>query len=132
MNQRGHTLLEVVVAVLLLAVALVPVLQLYPSALAAGASQRDLTSLATTAAGKVEELAQALRGGGLGTGTGSQACSTVPGCRVEWSVQPVLASGRAGWLRQVSVVACVDRDGSSSCGPGELQVRYDTRVTSRP
>lgn len=132
MNQSGHTLLEVVVSVLLLAVTLVPLFELYPPVLSANEARRDSVLLSAVASGKLEELGQGLRGGTVGVGTGSQACASLQGCRLEWGVQDVAAHPAAGWLRRAWALACVDRDGSATCDPDEPQVRYETRVTSRP
>lgn len=129
-RQAGHTLLEVLVSVLLLAVALAPLVALYPPLLSAQEAQRDAVVLRLGAAGKLEEVAQGLRGGAA-AGPGSEACSSLPGCLLEWRVDSVQTDSIAGWLRQVEVIACVDRNASGACESGETQVRYATRVTSR-
>jgi type II secretory pathway component PulJ len=131
-NQEGHTLLEVVLSVLLLAVALVPLLQLYPALLSGNRAYQESALLAVAASGKLEELAQGLRGGSVGAATGSEACPAPVGCRLVWTVQDLQTHPTAGWLRHVSVVACSDANSSGTCDPGEVQVRYETRVTSRP
>jgi type II secretory pathway pseudopilin PulG len=132
MSQRGATLLEVVVSVLLLAVALVPLLQLYPPLLSAGTAREEATLLGAAASGKLEELAQGLRGGAVGVGTGTESCAAPAGCRLSYGVQQVAVDPLGGWLRHAWVVACVDSNGNGACDPGEAQVRYETRVTSRP
>lgn len=133
-HERGHTLLEVLVSVLLLSLALAPLLQLYPSLVAANESHRDLAQLAAAASSKVEELGQALRRGTASSGTGSAACAGTPGCLVTWAVQAELTSPtpRVGSLWRVQVAACTDANASGTCDADEPQVRYETKVTSRP
>ncbi len=131
MTERGYTLVEVLVSVLLLAVALAPLLQLYPSLLRANEAQRDLGQLAAVASAKVEELSAGVRAGSVGVGTGSQPCTALPRCHVDWEVATDQQAG-AVWLRRLWVVACVDADGDLTCGAAEPQVRYETKVASRP
>ncbi len=141
MRQEGHTLLEVLVSVLLLAIALVPLLELYPSLLRANESDRDLSVLSATASGRLEELRQELLlKGSAETGPGSGPCPPPadpdnyfpPNCLLQWGVTSFRTDPVSGWLGDAWVVACVDRDSSGSCDQGEPQVRYDKRVTSRP
>lgn len=141
MRQEGHTLVEVLVSVLLLAIALVPLLELYPSLVRANESDRDLSVLSPLASGKLETLRlELLRGPLVGPGSGSEPCPPPadpgdyfpPNCLLQWEVTSLQTHPAGGWLRDAWVVACVDRDSSGACDPGEAQVRYDTRVTSRP
>lgn len=129
-KQAGHALLEVVVSVLLLGIALVPVVAVYPPLLSAQEAERDAQVLGLLAVGKLEELAQVLREGGTLPPAGAETCSTPPGCRLEWRVYDVGTDPIAGWLWQVEVVACLDRNASASCEPEEMVVRDATRVTS--
>lgn len=131
MRQSGHSVLEVLVSAFLLAVALVPLLQLYPQLVSANATQQDTSLLAVVASGRLEELAQAIRAG-AGSGAGQGPCGAVPRCLLLWSVSDVSADPTAGWLRDVRVVACRDEDSNGACDPQEPQVPYATRVTSRP
>lgn len=140
MRQEGHSLVEVLVSVLLLAIALVPLLELYPSLGAANESDRDLGVLSSAAAGKLEALRRQLLEGSLGAGTGFEPCPPPanpadyfpPNCLLQWGVTSFQTDPVGGWLRDAWVVACVDQNSSGACDAGELQVRYDTRVTSRP
>lgn len=134
-DERGHTLLEVLVSVLLLGLALAALLQLYPSLVAANESQRDLAVLSAAASSKVEELGRQLRRKPPVPIPlpGVESCPLVPHCLVTWEVQTE-ATGTtpaAGALWKVQVTACVDADSSSTCEVSELQVRYETKVTSR-
>ncbi|MDR7408262.1 MAG: prepilin-type N-terminal cleavage/methylation domain-containing protein [Armatimonadota bacterium] len=140
MRQQGHTLVEVLVSVLLLALALVPLLELYPSLVAANQSDRDLSILSAVASGRLEELRAGLFEGSVGLGTGSEPCPPpyevgdyFPlNCLLQWDVTSFQTDPVGGWLRNAWVVACVDGNSSGTCDSGELQVRYETRVTSRP
>lgn len=129
-KDSGHTLLEVVVSVLLLAMALVPLVQLYPPVLSFARSQQQTELLASVASGKLEELAQVLRAGGS-VAPGFSPCPVAPGCRVVWQVENVQQHPTAGWLRHLRTVACVDGNTNHQCDPGEEQVAYETRVTNR-
>jgi len=128
-KEAGQALLEVVVSVLLLGIALVPLVALYPPLLSAQEAERDAQVLGLLAVGKLEELAQVLRGGGTLPPAGAETCSTPPGCRLEWRVYDV-GPDPTVWLWHVEVDACVDRNASASCEPEEMVVRDATRVTS--
>lgn len=73
-------------------------------------------------------------GGGAGSTSGTAACAEYPDCRLVWTTITELSSGTAGVgeLDQVNVVACRDTNASMTCDSGEPQVRYDTKVTTRP
>jgi type II secretory pathway pseudopilin PulG len=130
--QSGHTLLEVLASLLLLAVALVPLMEVYPALVRAADAREQVALLEQVAATKLEEVAQAARLGRVGLGVGGEDCAAaVRGCWVRWQVTQVSASPRS-WLREVQATACVDANGNRSCESGELQVSYGTRVTSRP
>ncbi len=131
MNERGHTLLEVLVSVLLLAAALLPLLGLYPQLLSANESQRTFEMLGVVASSRLERL-QELSKSGAAVASGSETCHAAPSCLLVWMVSDLQANAVAGWLRQLEVVACVDSNSDGACGPGEDQARYVTRVTSRP
>lgn len=131
MKERGHTLLEVLVSVLLLAAALLPLLGLYPQLLSANQSRRTFDMLGVVASGRLERLQELLKSGAAVT-SGSETCDVAPSCFLIWVVSDVQADAVAGWLRQLEVVACVDSNSDGACGPGEDQARYVTRVTSRP
>ncbi len=122
-KQAGQALLEVVASVLLLGIALVPLIALYPPLLSAQEAERDAQVLGLLAAEKLEEIAQVVRGGDA-VASGTETCSTPPGCRLQWEVYVV-----EGQLWHVEVFACVDRNASASCEPEEMVVRYVTRVT---
>lgn len=132
--------MEVLVSVLLLAIALVPLLELYPSLVGANESDRDVSVLSAAAAGRLEELRRELLVGPAPIGPGSGPCPPPaeptdyfpPNCLLQWEVTPFQTDPVGGWLMHAWVVACADRDASGACDAGERQVRYDTRVTSRP
>jgi len=129
--QSGHTLLEVLASLLLLAVALVPLMEVYPALVRAADAREQVALLEQVAATKLEEVAQAARLGRVGLGVGGEDCAAaVRGCWVRWQVTQVPAS--SSWLLEVQATACVDANGNRSCESGELQVSYGTRVTSRP
>ncbi len=131
-KQSGHTLLEVLASLLLLAVALVPLMELYPALVRAADAREQLALLEQVAVSKLEEVAQGTRLGRVGLEEGGEDCTgALRSCWVRWRVREVSASPRS-WLREVWTTACVDANGNRSCDPGELQVGHATRVTSRP
>jgi len=131
-KQSGHTLVEVLASLLLLAVALVPLMELYPALVRVADAREQLALLEQVTVSKLEEVAQGTRLGRVGLGAGGEDCTAaLRGCWVRWRVTQVSASPRS-WLREVQATACVDANGNRSCDPGELQVGYGTRVTSRP
>lgn len=71
-------------------------------------------------------------GGAAGSTSGSAACTDLPTCRLVWSTTTEQSSATpgVGRLDQVNVVAC--QSPNATCDPGEPQVRYDTKVTTRP
>jgi len=133
-REGGFSLVEILASVLLLAIALVPIMQLVPSLLQANESRRDLARLAAAGSSKLEELGELGRRGRLSVGTGSESCAGPPNCLLSWSVREEWRSSvpRAGSLYTIEVAACADANGNRTCDPAELQVRYVTRVTQRP
>jgi prepilin-type N-terminal cleavage/methylation domain-containing protein len=132
--EAGFSLVEVLVAVALVAIAIVPLLQLYPGTIETALSGQVQSVLLFVAQEKTEELVGLLRANIDGPASGSAACAPLPNCRLEWTIttDQTSATQGVGKLKHLSVVACEDADASGSCGAEEKQVRYDTKVTSRP
>ena len=131
--ERGVSMIEVLVAVLLIALALAPLMQLYPGLLAADQEADLEMRLGTAASRQMETLIVQLRASGA-VASGSAVCPDLPNCRLQWTVATESSSGLAGvgQLRTVGVLGCLDADASASCGAGEVQVRFDAKVTTRP
>jgi len=119
---------------MLVGLALVPLMQLYPGLLEANQDVETEMRLGVAASRKLEELIASMRADIDAVSSGSEGCADLPGCRLEWTVQSVHLSPApgVGALKSVGVRGCLDADGSLSCDAGEVQVRYDTKVTSRP
>jgi Tfp pilus assembly protein PilV len=132
--QAGFSIVEVLVAALLIAVALVPLMQMFPGLLEQDQIDEATMQLSTAAVRQTESLINTLRGNITGAASGSAACSDVPGCLLVWTITTETSSTTpgVGRLVDVSVIACVDADGNRVCDPGETQVRQDAKVTSRP
>jgi len=133
-REEGFTYVEVLVAALLIAMALVPLMQLFP-----GLVETDLTDETTMVLGAVavrnmESITTSLRNTIAGVASGSATCSDFPKCLVVWTVTTELSSATTGVgsLVDVGVTACADANGSGACDAGENQVHYDAKVTSRP
>lgn len=133
MNERGVTLVELLVALALVSIAVIPFLEIFPVTLAGGRTTDVGLRLDGAAVRKTEELISRLRNN-ENPASGSEACTDMPNCRLEWTVATELSSGvtGVGWLRTVAVTACQDSNGNASCESGEEQVRFNTKVTSRP
>lgn len=133
-HEDGISLPEILVAALLIGLALVPLLKLYPGTL--GYNVSTLNSILSAAAiRKSEELIALMRVRGATTpASGQVTCTDVPNCLLVWTITTEASSIAAGvgWLNDLSVVACQDQDTNNICDAGEPQVRYDTKITSRP
>ncbi len=133
-SECGFTLVEVLVAVAIMGLAIVPLLAFLPGTLApAQVSDTDL-HLGAAAIRKAEELTNRLRADINSVGSGAETCSDVPDCRVEWTIATELSSAATGvgTLKTVSITACQDANANSACDGGEARVRFDAMVTSRP
>lgn len=133
-GQAGLTLIEVLVATLLIGVALVPLMQLYPGLLQTNRQDETTMRLGTVAVRQTETIITSLRGSISSVASGGAACADLPACLVQWTIATEAASTTSGvgQLIDVTVIACVDSDGNGACDAGETQVRYDAKVTSRP
>ncbi|MDR7523495.1 MAG: prepilin-type N-terminal cleavage/methylation domain-containing protein [Armatimonadota bacterium] len=138
--EAGVSLVELLVAAAIIAVALVPLLQVLPAALGPVQVSDVQLRLAAEATRKAEELISRLRDDIHSVSSGAESCDApadpadLPGCRVEWTIATEASSNTfgVGVLKTIRVTACQDRDASGACDEGEEQVRYDTKVTSRP
>ncbi len=132
--QAGFSVIEVLVAALLIAVALVPLMEMFPGLLEEDQVDDVTIQLGAVAVRQTESLINTLRGNISGAASGSAACPDFPGCLVVWTIATEASSGilGVGSLVDVSVIACADTDGNGLCDPGETQVRQDAKVTSRP
>lgn len=132
--QAGLTFIEVLVATFLVGVALVPLIQLYPALLETGDVVDTDTRVGTVAGRKMEEIVNRLRADITSVVSGAETCTDFPSCRVEWTVavESTSAVQGVGSLVTLSITACTDRNGNSACDGGDIIVRYDAKVTSRP
>lgn len=133
-REGGFTLVEVLVAAMIIAIALVPLMQLFPALLDEGRSDETTTRLGTVAVREMESLINSLRGSIGSVASGTAACADLPQCLLVWTITTEASSATpgVGSLVDVSVTACVDANGNGACDPAETQVRYDAKVTSRP
>ena len=133
-GQHGFTLVELLVAALILGLAIIPLLQVVPGTLApAQVSETDLRLAAATTR-KTEEIVGRLRADITSVTSGAEACADLPNCRLQWTITTELSSAApgVGSLRTIATIACRDANTNSACDADEAQVRYDTKVTSRP
>lgn len=127
-------LLELLVAAAIIGLALLPLLQLFPTILAPLPVSDVELRLDGAAIRKSEELVNRLRFDIAGAASGTETCTDVPSCLLVWTITTEQASAvpGVGVLRIIDVVACQDRDGSGACEPAEDQVRLSSKATSRP
>jgi len=133
-GQAGFTLVELLAAALILGVAIIPLLQVMPGVLApAQVTETDLR-LSAAATRKTEEILGRLRADISSVTSGAEACADLPQCRLQWTITTELSSAApgVGSLRTIATIACRDANANSACDVDEAQVRYDTKVTSRP
>ncbi len=133
-RDEGFSLVEVLVAALLIAMALVPMMQLFPGLMQADLTDETTMRLATVAVRNMESITTSLRNNIASVASGSATCSDFPKCLVVWTVATAASSATpgVGSLVDVGVTACQDANGNGACGAGETQVHYDAKVTSRP
>jgi prepilin-type N-terminal cleavage/methylation domain-containing protein len=133
-REAGFSMIEVLVATLIISVALVPLMQLFPGLLEQDMSDETMMRLGTVAVRQMESFTDSLRGNINSVTSGSAACPDLPQCRLVWTIAIEASSAvqGVGSLVDVSVTACVDANGNGVCDAGEAQVRYDAKVTSRP
>jgi type II secretory pathway component PulJ len=133
-SQDGATLIELLVATLLVSVAIVPLLQALPGTVAPAHVSDTVLRLSAAGTRKIEELTNRLRADINGVASGAEVCSDVVNCRAQWTITTDLSSATqgVGVLKSVTVIVCQDADANDVCDAGEDQVRYDTRITSRP
>jgi prepilin-type N-terminal cleavage/methylation domain-containing protein len=133
-SQSGVTLVELVVAAAIIAVALVPLLQIVPGTLGPAQVSDAQLRLESAATRKLEEVVGRLRANIAGVTSGSEACPDLANCRLAWTVTTEASSAApgVGSLVAISMVACQDSNANAVCDAGEEQARLNTKVTSRP
>jgi prepilin-type N-terminal cleavage/methylation domain-containing protein len=133
-EEAGFSLIEVIVAAMIIGVALVPLMQMMPGLIADDQADEATLQLGAVAVRKMEALGNSLRANTSGVRSGAAACSDLPQCLLTWTVttEASTTTQGVGALVDVSVTACVDQNGNGVCDAGEPQIRYDAKVTSRP
>lgn len=133
-DEAGLTLIEVLVALLLIAGALLPLMQLSPGLLRENQQDETTMRLSAVALRQMEATLASLRGNIGSVTSGTAACTDLPTCLAQWTVATEASSATAGvgQLVDVAVIACLDLNSDGTCDAGEPQVRYDAKVTSRP
>lgn len=131
-NESGVTFLEVIVAAFLISLAIIPLMQLLPRSLDATVSSYEVV-LSAAATRRTEQIIALLRTS-TSVGNGSMTCTDLPNCLITWTTTVELSNPdpSIGSLTRVRVTACQDVNQNNVCDPGERQVRYDTKVTTRP
>ena len=134
-HESGVSLIEILAAVFLISIAIVPMLELYPTTLGANRETEYDLILSTVALRKMEENINLLRGqAAVADPNGSATCTDLPNCFLTWTTTVELSSttGGVGSLKTLNVTACEDANANSVCDAGERQVRYDAKITTRP
>jgi prepilin-type N-terminal cleavage/methylation domain-containing protein len=133
-DEAGFSLVELLVAALLIGIAVMPLLQFVPGTLAPIQVSDTELRLSAVATRRNEEIINQLRSNINSVSTGSQVCSDVPNCRVQWTIATEQSSAvnGVGSLKTIATIACRDVNANGTCDSTEDQVRYDTKVTSRP
>ena len=129
--ERGLSLVEVLAAMLLVGIALLPLFQLYPVLLGASGQRDDLTLVGTAATRQMEALVADLVRGATPPDppAGGGACDPPPNCRLTWQVTRENLYGAQLW--RVWVEAWVDTNGDGLPSSSELYAYHTTRVWRR-
>src|SRR5205807_8629919 len=85
-RQGGFTYVEVLVASLLIAVALVPLMQLFPGLVEADLTDETTMVLGAVAVRNMESFTTSLRNNIASVVSGSGTCADFPKCLVVWTV----------------------------------------------
>lgn len=133
-SQRGFSLIEVLVAVLIIGVAVIPLMQLIPGIIGPGEVSAEELRLGAVGVRKTEELINRLRADINSVTTGKEACPDLPNCYTEWQISTEASESITGIgsLVAITTVACQDLQGDLDCDQTDPQVRFNTKVTSRP
>lgn len=134
-SRRGFSLIEVLVAVLIIGVALIPLMQLIPGIIGPGEVSAEELRLGAVGVRKTEELVNRLRADITSITTdGQEPCPDLPNCYVEWKISTEASESTTGVgsLVTIATIACVDLQGDLDCDQTDPQVRFATKVTSRP
>jgi len=133
-RDEGFTYVEVLVAAMLIAVALVPLMQLFPGLIETELTDETTMVLGAVAVRNMESITTSLRNNIASVASGSATCADFPNCLVVRTVTTEASSATpgVGSLVDVGVTACADANGSGACDASETQVHYDAKVTSRP
>jgi prepilin-type N-terminal cleavage/methylation domain-containing protein len=133
-REDGFSLIEVIVAAMIIGVALVPLMQMMPGLIADDQADEATLQLGTVAVRKMEALTNSLRTNTSAVPSGASVCSDLPRCLLMWTVttETSTTTQGVGALVDVSVTACVDQHGNGACDAGGPQIRYDAKVTARP
>lgn len=133
-GEGGLSLIEVLVALLLIAGALLPLMRLSPGLFRENQQDETTMRLSAVAVRQMEATLASLRANIGSVTSGAAPCTDLPACLAQWTVSTEASSPTpgVGQLVDVGVIACLDLNGNGTCDAGEPQVRYDAKVTSRP
>lgn len=133
-DEAGLSLIEVLVALLLIAGALLPLMRLSPGLFRENQQDEATMRLSAVALRQMEATLASLRASIGSVTSGAVACTDLPTCLVQWTVATEASSPTpgVGQLVDVAVIACRDLNSDGTCDAGDPQVRYDAKVTSRP
>ena len=129
-RRLGQTLLELVAATTIIAIALVPALKLTRTGVMNMAMlERSELAVSLCVSKLEEELARTAAGWDLASRNGSFASIGRPDLRFMVTKSDAIASGGSpGSLAAIEVVVWHDEDGGADLDAGETRVRYATKI----
>jgi hypothetical protein len=128
--RRGHSLLELVGATTIIAIALVPALRLMRDSVRAIGELETSNLLATLCASKLEESLQRTAASWTsGTATGDFAAEGYPQLKFSLARSDAVAEGGIpGDLMSIAVTAWDDRLANNAWDTGELRVNFASKM----
>lgn len=129
-HRRGNTLIELVAATTVLAIALVPALRLMRDALAVEEEVEYASAMATLCAGQLEQ-ALAKTSASWNTATESGSYASLGYSRLKYSVTKSDAPASGGLTNQLLAITATvwdDTDNDSVLDVGEKKVQFSTKL----
>lgn len=131
-GQRGMTLVEVMVATVIIVPALYGIMQLVPNVIAANRKAEDITKAAYLAEQKLEEIKRGIKvpggGGWINYTNSSPEVFTPPDSQYKFSLEDNTPGGPAGSLKDLKVTVWRDVVNNNFVDNNEYSVVLDTRV----
>ena len=126
-DERGFTLLEILAAIVILSIALIPMMEMLPAALVLDSQLEQKTRVTFLAQRKLEEVkCKAIYDFSPDY---SESATAFPSPDV--SFKYVLTDDQGTEIKEISVVVWYDEDGNDTIDSDEESIELDTKVAKR-